>query len=126
MGRICFSIGDWAEAFKRNQLDYYPKLVATIPFTPVASDKLFSSKHQLASFFSLLIAHCHQENINSWHILYCHQITTELPNDIYERNTVQFHWFNRGYFTFDDFLIPLLHVKEKTPVKKDNLSLSKI
>ena len=62
---------DWADAFKRHDVEYYPKLVATIPFTPVSSDKLLSSQVQLLELFEPLIEHCEQENINSWHILYC-------------------------------------------------------
>ena len=79
---------DWADAFKRNGINYYPKLVATIPFTPVSSDKLLSSQLQLNELFESLIEHCQQEDINSWHILYCHEVNTALPDDVYQRNTV--------------------------------------
>ena len=65
---------DWADAFKRNGINYYPKLVATIPFTPVSSDKLLSSQLQMSELFQPLIEHCQQENINSWHILYCDEL----------------------------------------------------
>ncbi|WP_022941220.1 GNAT family N-acetyltransferase [Psychromonas hadalis] len=95
---------DWADAFKRYNIDYYPKLVATIPFTPVCSDKLLSTQFSVSALLAPLIEHCQQENINSWHILYCDEIKTPLPEDVYQRNTVQFHWFNRDYKTFDDFL----------------------
>jgi len=113
---------DWAEAFKRYNLDYYPKLVATIPFTPVTSDKLLSSTHQISDFFAPLIAHCHEEEINSWHILYCDEVTTELPDDVYQRNTVQFHWFNRDYKTFDDFIDTFTSRKRKN-TRKERLSI---
>lgn len=114
---------DWADAFQRNNIDYYPKLVATIPFTPVTSNKILSSTHQLNDFFSPLIAHCQQENINSWHILYCHEIKAELPEDVYQRNTVQFHWFNRDYKIFDDFLNTFTSRKRKN-TRKERLSIS--
>ena len=113
---------DWADAFKRNDIDYYPKLVATIPFTPVSSDKLLASQLQVHELFAPLIEHCQQENINSWHILYCDEIKTALPEDVYQRNTVQFHWFNRDYETFDDFLNTFTSRKRKN-TRKERLSI---
>jgi predicted N-acyltransferase len=113
---------DWADAFKRNGIDYYPKLVATIPFTPVSSDKLLASQLQVHELFAPLIEHCQQENINSWHILYCDEIKTALPEDVYQRNTVQFHWFNRDYETFDDFLNTFTSRKRKN-TRKERLSI---
>ena len=109
---------DWAEAFKRYNLEYYPKLVATIPFTPVCSTKLLSSKHQVIDFFEPLIDYCQQEDINSWHILFCDEINMKLPLDVYQRNTVQFHWFNRDYNSFDNFLSTFSSRKRKNTLKE--------
>jgi len=115
---------DWADAFQRNGIDYYPKLVATIPFTPVTSTKLLSSTLHMHELFSPLIEHCQQANINSWHILYCDEIQVSLPEDVYERNTVQFHWFNRDFKTFDDFLNTFTSRKRKN-TRKERLSIVK-
>jgi predicted N-acyltransferase len=109
---------DWADAFKRHDINYYPKLVATIPFTPVSSNKLLSSQLQISTLFEPLIEHCQQENINSWHILYCNEIKTPLPEDVYQRNTVQFNWFNRDYNTFDDFLSTFTSRKRRNTRKE--------
>lgn len=109
---------DWAEAFERYQLNYYPKLVATIPFTPVSSDKLLSSTGEMDEVFEPLISHCEHNNINSWHILFCDEIATELPEDVYERNTVQFHWFNHDFRTFDHFLMTFTSRKRKNTRKE--------
>lgn len=113
---------DWADAFKRYNVDYYPKLVATIPFTPVTSNKLLSSKNNIQEYFEPLIKHCQEHNINSWHILYCHEIKASLPEGVYQRNTVQFHWFNRDYKTFDDFLNTFTSRKRKN-TRKERLSI---
>lgn len=115
---------DWADAFKRNGINYYPKLVATIPFTPVNSDKLLSSQLQVNELFEPLIEHCQHENINSWHILYCNEIKAVLPEDVYQRNTVQFHWSNRDYGIFDDFLSTFTSRKRKN-TRKERLSVMK-
>ncbi len=109
---------DWAEAYHRNGIDYYPKLVATIPFTPVTSEKLLSSQLKLQDVFSSLTEHCLQTNINSWHILYCQALDIPLPENVFERNTVQFHWFNQDYKTFDDFLLKFTSRKRKNTLKE--------
>ena len=109
---------DWAEVYKRYDLDYYPKLVATIPFTPVCSDKLFSSKLAINHLFQPLIEYCEHANINSWHILFCEELTCNLPEDVYHRNTVQFHWFNRNYASFEDFLSTFSARKRKNTRKE--------
>jgi predicted N-acyltransferase len=114
---------DWADAFKRYDINYYPKLVATIPFTPVTSDKLLSSKLEMNELFEPLINHCQNEDINSWHILYCPEVNMALPDDVYQRNTVQFHWFNRGYNSFDEFLDTFTSRKRKN-TRKERLSVT--
>jgi len=130
---------DWAQAYEGHNLAYYPKLVATIPFTPVASPKLLSEQLSVDELFSSLIAHCQQHEINSWHILYCPEIDhtsktisdcesktfdlLKLPNDVYQRHTVQFHWFNRGYTSFADFLATFTARKRKN-TRKERLSIN--
>jgi len=122
---------DWANAFEQHGVDYYPKLVSTLPFTPVTSDKLLSKTHQQQSLFHLLTDHCQQQNINSWHLLYCPKIPEEqlaeeldeaLADNVYERNTVQFHWFNRDYKNFDDYLNTFTARKRKN-TRKERLSI---
>ena len=128
---------DWARAFEDNNIAYYPKLVGTIPFTPLTSHKLFannpsSTKLSLAELLPSLISHCQQHEINSWHILFCPEIESDskqtengqsvsmakLPEDVYQRHTVQFHWFNRGYACFDDFLATFTSRKRKNTRKE--------
>lgn len=128
---------DWAKAYEDNNLPYYPKLVSTIPFTPVTSHKLLSKKLRLDELFSSLITHCQQHEINSWHILYCPEIDnvisqhrdseniniTKLPADVYQRHTVQFHWFNRGYTNFTGFIATFTARKRKN-TRKERLSIN--
>lgn len=112
---------DWAEAFKRHGYQYYPKLVSTIPFTPVTSNKLLSTTFDHNDIFELLTDHCRQQSINSWHLLYCPK-TIETLKDVYERNTVQFHWFNRNYGDFEDFISTFTSRKRKN-TRKERLSI---
>jgi predicted N-acyltransferase len=115
----------WADAYEQHNLPYYPKLVATIPFTPISTNKLLTKKIELSQIFSVLTEHCLDKNINSWHILYAEEQHNQplLLNNVYERNTVQFHWFNRQYHNFDDFLSKFTARKRKN-VKKERLSIS--
>jgi len=112
----------WADAYQRNNLPYYPKLVATTPFTPVTGDKLLSKEVALTDVFELLTQHCQQQGLHSWHLLYCQQAEQELE-DVYQRNTVQFHWLNYNYRDFDDFLSRFSARKRKN-TRKERLSIS--
>lgn len=109
---------DWAEVFRQHGVEYYPKLVATTPFTPVTSNKLLSQALQLNELIPQLTQHCLTENIHSWHILYIDKISTVLPDDVYQRNTVQFHWFNRDYQDFEHFLASFTSRKRKNTQKE--------
>jgi uncharacterized protein len=112
----------WADAYQRNNIAYYPKLVATTPFTPVTSDKLLSTDFTLTDAFQKLSQHCQQQGLHSWHLLYCQQAAQEL-DDVYQRNTVQFHWLNYNYRDFDDFLSRFSARKRKN-ARKERLSIS--
>jgi len=128
---------DWAKAFEDNNIAYYPKLVATIPFTPLPSNKLFSNKLSLLELFPSLINHCQQYEINSWHVLFCPEVDSavnqtendkfhtksKLPDDVYLRHTVQFHWFNRGYENFESFLATFTSRKRKN-TRKERASIN--
>ena len=120
-GEYVFDWG-WAEAYQKNGLSYYPKLVSTLPFTPVTTDKLISSTLCQTDVFKLLTEHCHQHSFNSWHLLFCPTVK-DMPDDVYLRHTVQFHWFNRQYFDFDDFISTFSSRKRKN-TRKERLSIS--
>ena len=73
----------------------------------------------------MLTEHCLTQNINSWHILYAQESHNEplISNNVFERNTVQFHWLNHQYHNFDHFLSTFAARKRKN-VKKERLSIS--
>ena len=114
---------DWAKAFEQHDLSYYPKLVSTIPFTPVNSNKLISNTVTHQDILQPLSNYCTEHNIASWHLLFCPKID-HIPNDVYERNTVQFHWFNKGYSCFDDYLESFTARKRKN-TRKERESIAK-
>ncbi|WP_394130044.1 GNAT family N-acetyltransferase [Shewanella maritima] len=118
----------WAEAYERNQLAYYPKLVTSIPFTPVSGPRLglhnSLSEVEKQSVCRLildeLINESQRRQYSSWHGLFL-PITDQVNfdhSDTFTRIGTQFHWHNNNYQDFDDFLAKLLSRKRKM-IKKE-------
>lgn len=112
---------NWAEAYERYGLDYYPKLVTTIPFTPVSNDKLISKTLTQIDIVDAVIKHCKFYDITSWHLLFCPKMSSPHP-DLFERHTIQFHWFNRNYSDFDHFLSTFT-ARQRKNVRKERQSI---
>ncbi len=108
----------WADAYQRNGLDYYPKLVTAIPFTPARGNRLLSKandmgiKHQL---IKLVTSFCEQQQLSSSHFLFCDDddISALRDADMLLRHDYQFHWRNHNYRSFDDFLATLKSKRRK-------------
>jgi predicted N-acyltransferase len=115
----------WAEAYEKHNEPYYPKLVATIPFTPIFSPKLMTNEVELSQVFSVLTEHCLTNKLSSWHILYTEALPKKLleQNNVFQRNTVQFHWHNHQYHDFNHFLSTFTARKRKN-VKKERSSIA--
>lgn len=105
----------WAEAYQRYGLDYYPKLLTAIPYTPVAGPRIGISKSVepakvLSQFISEVQRLAVTEGDSSWHLLFSDEVLQNQLKDgleqqsILHREAVQFHWFNHGYKHFNDFL----------------------
>jgi uncharacterized protein len=106
----------WADAYRRNGLDYYPKLLSAIPFTPVSGSRLLA--HDAAAQSALLQALCMlQQNsgLSSTHVLFPPEAQAHALESagFMLRTGVQFHWLNQGYRDFEDFLDTLDRKKRK-------------
>jgi predicted N-acyltransferase len=104
----------WAEAHERNGVEYYPKLVSAVPFTPVRGRRLLAGKHSdrktlLGAALELA------RQTSSLHVLFPLEDEAALMQQagMLLRRTVQFHWSNDGYADFDDFLGRLNHARRK-------------
>lgn len=115
----------WADAYQQHNVPYYPKLVATVPFTPISTPKIITNEIELSQLFSVLSEYCLEQNLNSWHILYTQESHRQplLLDNVFERSTVQFHWFNHQFHNFNEFLSTFSARKRKN-VKKERLSIS--
>jgi predicted N-acyltransferase len=106
----------WADAYHRNGLEYYPKLLSSIPFTPVTGPRLLGRDEPArAALIALLIEQQQAARMSSTHILYP---TDEQAQQLEAagfmlRSGVQFHWLNQGYADFEQFLSTLEHKKRK-------------
>jgi predicted N-acyltransferase len=112
-GEYVFDHG-WAEAWERAGGQYYPKLQIAVPFTPVPGPRLLGSRPQqlLAAAESVTI----QNEMSSAHITFVDEAgASEAERRRWLiRHGVQYHWFNRNYRSFDDFLGALKHSKRKS------------
>jgi predicted N-acyltransferase len=106
----------WADAYRRNGLEYYPKLLSAIPFTPVSGSRLLA--RDVASSEALiqaLLAVQGNSEFSSTHVLYppYEQAQALERAGFMLRSGIQFHWLNDGYRTFEDFLTTLEQKKRK-------------
>jgi uncharacterized protein len=110
----------WANAYTQHGLAYYPKLLSAIPFTPVTGPRLLV--HAAADASSVKAAlirtasdYARSERLSSFHLLFPAEADLEAARraGLIERRDCQFHWFNRGYDSFDAFLATFTAEKRK-------------
>ncbi|MCK9503382.1 MAG: GNAT family N-acetyltransferase [Porticoccaceae bacterium] len=101
----------WADAYQRNGLNYYPKLLTAIPFTPATGSRVrFGSGAKREALAAELIERtldfAAETQASGWHLLFPDAEHLALFSDprLMHRKGVQYHWFNRNYHSFDDFL----------------------
>ncbi|MFM7633584.1 MAG: GNAT family N-acetyltransferase [Betaproteobacteria bacterium] len=106
----------WADAYRRNGIDYYPKLLSAIPFTPVTGARLMAHDDAgRAALLDALQALQRNSGLSSTHVLYPTEPEAALfaAAGFMRRKGVQFHWQNQGYDTFEQFLSTLEQKKRK-------------
>src|SRR6478672_6626614 len=106
----------WADAYRRNGLAYYPKLLSAIPFTPVSGGRLLARDDDARRALVAVLAGLQETSgVSSTHILYPPEAQARLLEEhgYMLRSGVQFHWLNQGYADFDAFLSTLDRKKSK-------------
>jgi len=109
----------WAEAWQRVGLSYYPKLVSAIPYTPATGQRLLCEPGRENEFYPVLLKAALQlleaQNFSGLHILFPETSEQEFlqQQDLVSRHDCQYHWHNRQYRDFDDFLSCLTARKRK-------------
>jgi len=122
-GEFVFDWG-WADAYARHGLDYYPKLISAVPFSPVAGPRIgVAPGARTDDVYAAMIDAVQKLAVtraySSWHLLFpdqdLQQVFARIADEetILRREAVQFHWFNRDYGHFDDFLATLRSARRK-------------
>ncbi len=109
-GEFVFDWG-WANAYSRAGLEYYPKLVSAIPFTPATGPRLLCAPgSDVAAVRETLIsgalALAAELDVSSLHVLFPPEAEQSalVNRGFIPRRDCQFHWHNRGFADFDAFL----------------------
>ena len=109
-GEYVFDRG-WADAYERAGGRYYPKLQVSVPFTPVTGRRLLiregvDHRRIRTALASGLVALCGITKASSVHVTFAREAESKFlaGQGFLQRNDQQFHWHNRGYGCFEDFL----------------------
>jgi predicted N-acyltransferase len=108
----------WADAWRRAGGAYYPKLQASVPFTPATGRRVLSRDGD-PEVERMLLGACTQVadqiEVSSLHMTFMPEPQWRLAGELgyLQRLDQQYHWHNRGYATFDEFLGELASKKRK-------------
>jgi predicted N-acyltransferase len=104
----------WADAYQRHGLEYYPKLLCAVPFTPVTGPRLLADNDADRARLAAAALDMARE-VSSLHVLFppAGQAGLLQSAGMLLRRTVQFHWRNDAYADFDDFLSRLTRHRRK-------------
>jgi uncharacterized protein len=115
----------WAAAYERAGGLYYPKMQSAVPFTPVSGRRILirpgvPEAEAHAALVSAGAELAKRNRASSWHITFAVKEEWEALGGLglLQRTDTQYHWHNRGYESFDDFLAALASRKRKV-VRKE-------
>ena len=110
----------WAEAYEKNGLSYYPKLISAIPFSPVTSQRLLVASVPNASEIQSLMVETLEEitrtnQFSGAHVLFPNEDSAAVLSQAgwMQRLGVQFQWKSEGFQSFEEFLSQLTQEKRK-------------
>ena len=110
----------WADAFERAGGRYYPKLQISVPFTPATGRRILTKPDtgdvDLQRYLlSGMMQVAEKMEVSSVHVTFAEKSQWELMGELgfLQRTHNQFHWQNKGYQSFDDFLADLSSKKRK-------------
>ncbi|MBX3692569.1 GNAT family N-acetyltransferase [Dokdonella sp.] len=110
----------WAGAYARHGLDYYPKLLGAVPYSPVTGPRLLAGagdgvQGRCAALVGAITQEVERLGLSSAHVNFVDDIDTAILDDLdwLPRFDWQFHWHNRGWPDFEAFLGALTAKKRK-------------
>jgi predicted N-acyltransferase len=126
-GEFVFDHG-WASAAQRARIPYYPKLLVAVPFTPVSGQRFLAAPGARAGVGAQLAAAledvCARQGFSSVHVNFCldDDRAALAARGWLHRTGYQYHWINRGFRTFDDYLASL-RSKRRNQVRRERRAL---
>jgi hypothetical protein len=128
MGEFVFDHG-WADAAERAGLQYFPKLVVGVPFTPHTGRRFlvasaFDRPTIVRALAGALTSLCADNKLSSVHVNFCAEDETAAlaGAGFLERLGYQYHWLNTGFASFDDYL-GALKSKRRYAVRHERAAL---
>jgi predicted N-acyltransferase len=110
MGEYVYDFG-WANAAQSMGVDYYPKLLLGLPLSPLTAQRFLALPGEdLATVRGELLrgalSYAKEEGCSSVHVLFPPDDEAQALAEagLFHRSTMQFHWKNPGYRTYDDYL----------------------
>ena len=110
----------WAEAYHKNGLRYYPKMVVGVPYTPVSGARMLIADNIDYNETARALHHtvqqfCESEKLSGLHWLFTLPEETDLleSDGLMRRLGCQYHWRNNNYSEFTDFLVELRSNRRK-------------
>jgi len=110
MGEFIFD-WEWADAAHRAGIQSYPKLLIGVPFTPVTGQRFLTAPGEDRKSLIVLMGHAlakvaKDNKLSSVHVNFCLADEREALEEagFFPRAGLQFHWLNRSFNTFDDYL----------------------
>jgi len=122
-GEYVFDHG-WAEAYENAGGRYYPKLQVAVPFTPVTGKRILirpgAPKDSAKLLVGSMIEIVKRSQVSSLHVTFPTQAEYDLLGEsgFLQRLGRQFHWENKGYKSFDDFL-DALNARKRKQIKRE-------
>jgi hypothetical protein len=106
----------WADAYQRHGLDYYPKLISAIPFTPITGPRLLAKDDATRQILlAAAVAIAQEAGDSSFHLLFpeANQAALAQQSGLIPRCDVQFHWLRGDWRDYADFSDALTRDKRK-------------
>ena len=110
MGEFVFDY-EWADAAQRAGIQYYPKMLVGVPFTPVTGRRFLTAggedREALIRFMGQALGKIAADNkISSVHVNFCLADERQALEAVgfFPRHGIQYHWQNRNFKSFDDYL----------------------
>ncbi|HVN85176.1 MAG TPA: GNAT family N-acetyltransferase, partial [Candidatus Binatia bacterium] len=129
MGEFVFD-HEWAAAAQRAGIEYYPKMLVAVPFTPAAGDRFLTAPGSgrpalIRALAQALRDICDRNDFSSVHVNFCQSDEVAALHEVgfVERVGFQYQWRNAGYRTFDDYL-DHFRSKRRNQIKREQRALA--